>query len=123
LEPKEWSQLAAQIALDRRAADVSILDLRELTIVCDYFVICTSRNTIHSAAVADGIEEVLRVRGRRPSHIEGAVNGRWVLMDYGDVIVHIMLAEERSFYDLERLWADAKVSKLEELVASIRGPR
>lgn len=106
--------------MDRRATDVLLLDLSKLTIVCDLFVIATSRNPIHSRAVVEGIEERLRDQGRRPLHIEGLAAGRWVLMDYGDVVVHVFLPEEREYYDLERLWADAKVQRLEEVVAGLR---
>jgi ribosome-associated protein len=115
------SQLAASTAFDGKASDIAILDLRKLTIMCDHFVVCTARNSIHAKAVAEGIEEKLRESGRRPSHIEGMYGGGWVLMDYGDVIVHVFLAEEREFYDLERLWADAKVQQIEDVVNEARG--
>ena len=114
------SKLAATAALDKRATDVVVLDLRELTIVCDYFVIASARNTIHSKAVADGIAERLAEEGRRPRHIEGLPTATWVLMDYGDVVVHIFLPDERGYYDLERLWQDAKVEQIEAVVLDAR---
>jgi len=114
------SKLAAAAALDKRATDVVVLDLRELTIVCDYFVIASARNTIHSKAVADGIAERLAEEGRRPRHIEGLPTATWVLMDYGDVVVHIFLPEERGYYDLERLWQEAKVEQIEAVVLDAR---
>jgi ribosome-associated protein len=117
------SELAARAAIDKRAADVVILDLTKLTIVCDFFVIATARNPIHSRAVVDGINERLRDEGRRPTHTEGLAAGKWVLMDYGDVVVHVFVQEERQYYDLERLWADAKVKQLEEVVADLRQAR
>jgi len=120
LESAELSRLAAAGALDRKATDIVILDLRKLTIMCDYFVIGTARNSLHAKAVAEGIEEKLRDAGRRPGHIEGMYGAGWVLMDYGDVIVHVFLNSERNFYDLERLWADAKVEEIEDIVGEAR---
>ncbi len=121
MEPEELSQLAAKAAQDKKAEDVMLLDLRELTIMCDYFLVCTARNTQHVKAVVDGIEERLEEAGRRVRHIEGMASGRWVLMDYGDVIVHVFLPEERAFYDLERLWADARMTELAAVVGQVRG--
>jgi ribosome-associated protein len=121
LEPTALGELAARTAIDKRATDVVILDLTKLTIVCDYFVIATARNSVHAKAVVEGIEEQSREVGRRPMHIEGAAAGRWVLMDYGDVVVHVFQKEDRAYYDLERLWADAKVKQLEEVVGGLRG--
>lgn len=121
MDSTELSHLAAAAALDRKATDIVILDLRKLTILCDYFVIGTARNSLHAKAVAEGIEERLRASGRRPGHIEGMYGAGWVLMDYGDVIVHVFLESERFFYDLERLWADAKVEAIEDVVTEARG--
>jgi ribosome-associated protein len=116
-----WSKLAASAALDKKADEIVLLDLRELTIVCDYFVICTARNTQHAKAVVEGIEERLKLDGRRPNHVEGRQNARWVLLDYGDVVVHVFMPEERAFYDLERLWVDAESTKLEDVLEQVRG--
>jgi len=120
LDPNALSELTARTAIDKRATDVVILDLTKLTIVCDFFVIATAQNAIHTRAVVEGIEEKTREAGRRPNHIEGQAAGRWVLMDYGDVVVHVFQHEDRAYYDLERLWADAKVRQLEEVVADLR---
>lgn len=121
MEPEALSELAAGAARDKKAEDVMLLDLRELTIMCDYFLICTARNTQHVKAVAEGIEERLEAEGRRVRHLEGMAKARWVLMDYGDVIVHVFLPEERAFYDLERLWADARLTELVAVVDQVRG--
>jgi ribosome-associated protein len=120
LDSNVLSKLAANAALDRRATDVLVLDMRELTIVCDFFVIASARNIIHSKAIADGIAERLEIEGRRARHIEGLPTATWVLMDYGDVVVHIFMPDERSYYNLERLWADAKVEQIESLVLDAR---
>lgn len=100
--------LAAEAAEARRAEDVVILDLREQTLVTDYFVLCTATSRVQIRAVADAIAEALKgnqVRGVR----EGAEAGQWVLLDYGDVVVHVFGPETRAFYRLEKLWADAPV--------------
>lgn len=115
-----WSELAASAAIDKKASDVILLDLRKLTIMCDYFVICSARNPIHTKAVVEGIEERLRESGRRPNHIEGMSAGTWVLMDYGDVVVHVFIPEEREYYNLERLWTDAEVTQLESVLVGAR---
>lgn len=100
--------LAAEVAEAKRAEDVLILDLREQTLVTDYFVLCTATSRVQIRAVADAIAEALKdnqARGVR----EGAEAGQWVLLDYGDVVVHVFGPETRAFYRLERLWADAPV--------------
>lgn len=120
MESIECSELIAAVAREKKALDIVLLDLRPLTIVCDYFVICSALNRQHVKAVAEGIEERLKVAGRRPDHIEGLTGLGWVLMDYGDVVVHVFLPEERAFYDLERLWADAETKQLEDVVSEVR---
>jgi ribosome-associated protein len=100
--------LAAEVAEAKRAEDVLVLDLREQTLVTDYFVLCTATSRVQIRAVADAIAEALKgnqTRGVR----EGAEAGQWVLLDYGDVVVHVFGPEARAFYRLERLWADAPV--------------
>lgn len=102
------AMLAAEVAEAKRAEDVVILDLREQTLVTDYFVLCTAASRVQIRAVADAITDALKdsqVRGVR----EGAEAGQWVLLDYGDVVVHVFGPEARAFYRLERLWADAPV--------------
>lgn len=102
--------LAADVAEEKRAQDVVILDLRGQTLVTDYFVLCTATSRVQMRAVAEAIAEALRgnrFRGVR----EGDEAGQWVLLDYGDTVVHIFGPETRAFYRLERLWADAPVVK------------
>ncbi len=100
--------LAADAADAKRAERVVILDLRELTQVTDYFVICTGGSRVQIRAITDGVQEALaahKMKGIR----EGAEAGQWVLLDYGDVVVHVFGPEAREFYRLERLWGDAPV--------------
>ncbi len=103
----EVAQLCAEAADNKKAFTIQILDLRGLTYIADYFVICSGSNTPQIAAIADSIGEVLASAGARPSHIEGGAEATWVLMDYGDVVVHIFEEQTRIYYSLEKLWSDA----------------
>jgi ribosome-associated protein len=99
---------AAEAAESKRAEDVAILDLRGQTLVTDYFVICTGTSRVQIRAIIEGVQGALadhRPRGVR----EGDEAAQWVLLDYGDVVVHVFGPEARAFYRLERLWADAPV--------------
>ena len=97
---------AAEAAEAKRAEDVVVLDLREQTLVTDYFVICTGTSRVQIRAVVDGVIEAL-AGDRRPPVREGDEAGQWVLLDYGDVVVHILDPEMREYYTLEELWVDA----------------
>lgn len=101
------AQKAADAANGKKAIDVLILDLRGLTTLADFFVICSGASTTQVDAIADGIEQALKEEGRHPSHIEGKAESTWILMDYGDIVVHIFEAQTRAFYALDRLWGDA----------------
>lgn len=90
-----------------RATDIVALDLRQLTIISDFFLICTGNSSIQIRAIADRIEEKLRERGIRKLRVEGFQEATWILLDYGDVVAHVMAAEQRAFYNLEGFWADA----------------
>lgn len=107
----ESDQMACQAALsaeDKKAREVKILDIRSISTVADYFVICSGTSPTHVRAIADNVEEKLAEEGYALHHMEGYQNGRWVLLDFGDVVVHVMLEAEREFYNLERLWGDAR---------------
>jgi ribosome-associated protein len=101
-------ELAARSASDKKARDLVALDLREVASFTDYFVICTGNNARHVQSIADSVEEVLRKAGRRPLHTEGYSAAEWILLDYGDFIMHVFNPTSRKFYDLERLWRDAR---------------
>ena len=98
----------AQALYDKKAEDIDILDISELTTLGDYFIICTCNSVTQVKACADEVEERMAQDGIYLSHKEGYHGGNWVLMDYGDIIVHVMHRETRDFYSLERLWDDAK---------------
>lgn len=97
----------AAAALEKKASDVAVLDVRELTSLADYFVIASGRSDTQVRAIAEAVEEALRERGRRPIAVEGLRHGQWVLVDYGDVVVHVFYRPVREHYDLERLWSQA----------------
>ncbi len=103
----ETAQLCAEAADSKKAFNVVILDLRKLTYITDYFVICSGSSTTQVSAIAEEIEQLLGRSGKRPSHIEGLPEANWVLMDYGEVVVHIFDEQTRAFYSLEKLWSEA----------------
>ena len=98
----------AEAALDRKAVDLVALDVSGLTSYADTFIIATATSDRHARAIADAIREAEAVIGAKPLGVEGYDEARWVLIDLGDVIVHVFLAEVRDAYDLERLWSDAQ---------------
>lgn len=93
---------------DKRATDIDVLDISGLTSLGDYFIICTCSSGVQVRACSDEVEEKAKENGFPPKHIEGYRGGNWILMDFGDTIVHIMERETREFYSLERLWDDAE---------------
>ena len=97
----------AAAAQDRRAEDVVVLDMRDLMSICDYFVICSGRSRLHVDAIADEVDDVMEAEGASRLHREGIPDSTWVIVDYGDVVVHIFDPEGRGFYNLEGLWRDA----------------
>jgi ribosome-associated protein len=107
LSAEEKTALTSRIAADRKAMDVVVLDMRDASSITDYFLICSGGSERQVQAIADAIDEQLGQSGIASLGIEGYREGRWVLMDYGDVIVHVFSRETREFYDLERLWANA----------------
>ena len=104
--------------LGRKAIQVVILDVRKLTSVADAFIICSGKSNRQVTAMADFVQRDLKKKGKKPINVEGKKEGHWVLMDYGDVIIHIFYEPLRSFYDLEGLWADAKRVRTESLPAN-----
>jgi ribosome-associated protein len=114
LESREVALLAVRYALDRKAYDLLLLDIGEISSLADFFLICTARSDTQAQAIAESIRQNLAAVGVRPLLTEGYQSGQWILMDYGDVAVHIFLEDVRAFYDLERLWARAKVVELPE---------
>ncbi len=109
--------IAARAAESKKALDVRVFDLRSVSSFTDFFVICSGSNTRQIQAIADEIALQLKHAGEMPIGIEGYHTAEWVLADYGDFIVHIFSEKARAFYDLERLWRQAKEVKLPESVS------
>lgn len=103
----ETAQLCAEGADSKKAFDILIIDIREFTVIADYFVICSGSSTTQVNAIADSIGHTLAQAGIHYSHVEGEAAANWVLMDYGDVIVHVFEEQTRTYYSLEKLWGEA----------------
>jgi ribosome-associated protein len=101
-------RFASAAAADKKAFDIVGLDVAPLTSFADFFLLCSGASARQVGAIADAIEERLRGGGRRPLHVERTSSSEWVLMDYGDLIVHIFTEERRSYYALDSLWGDAR---------------
>jgi ribosome-associated protein len=108
----------ASAALDKKAYDLVILELGDLTSVADYFVICSGRSDTQVQAIAEGVRLARSADGERPLAVEGGDRGQWILLDYADVVVHVFQTPVREFYDLERLWARAPRVELPEPLAT-----
>lgn len=112
----EKTALCYNSALAKKALNVILLDLREVSSMTDVFMIAGATSRRHAQTIADAVEEALREAGEKNYHIEGYNTARWILIDAGDVIVHVFQEEAREFYQLERLWADATPFEAEEAV-------
>ena len=104
---------AARAALDKRATDLVVLDVQGLSSVTDYFLVCSGKSTTHMETITDAIRQELKSDGARPLHVEGVAASGWILLDYGDVLMHVFLEETRAYYALERLWGDAPAVSLD----------
>ena len=110
----EWkARRAARAALDKRAVGLVVLDVRGISSVTDYFLVCSGRSTTQVEAIADAVRAELKADGVRPLHSEGVAESGWILLDYGDVLVHVFLEATRAYYALERLWGDAPAMELD----------
>lgn len=110
--PLAIARTAGKLALSKKGYDIKILKLRNLTSICDYFVIISGDVDIHVKAIADAVDRGLMEKGVKPWHREGIKGGKWVLLDYVDVVVHIFQKKAREFYALEKLWGDAPVETM-----------
>ena len=108
LDARQLAKLCRSIALDKKAADPLLLDVRKISSVADYFLIVSGNSEPHLKAIADEIARRLRDAGVRARHHDGHPQSRWVVLDYGDVMIHIFHPERREHYGLEHLWGDAK---------------
>jgi ribosome-associated protein len=109
---------AAELLFDRKAHEVTLLDLRGISTATDFFLIATGTSDTHVAAIADHVVEEMRAAGTRPLNVEGARGGRWTLIDYFSFVVHVFHPAAREFYQLERLWGDAPTHVLAPAVGA-----
>lgn len=113
-EAMQMCRRVTEYMFEKKAEDVVIADLEGLSSAADFFVICTATSDMHAKAIADNVEDRLAQEGAKLHHKEGHQSLKWVLLDYVDVIVHVFQKDARSFYDLERLWGDAKFTKVRD---------
>lgn len=114
-QSKEMTRIAVAALEEKKAQDVKIIDIEHISTLADYFVIASGTNRNQVQAMADNVEEMLGKAGFEPKQIEGYQNANWILMDYGDVVLHLFDEENRLFYDLERIWRDGKLIGKEEI--------
>ena len=112
---KEMARLACKALEDKKAVDIKVIDIEKVSILADYFIIASGTNRNQVQAMADNAEEILGRAGYEPRQIEGYQNANWILMDYGDLVIHIFDEENRLFYDLERIWRDGQSVELSQL--------
>ena len=117
MTPKEMALLLAQAMDSKKGKDIRVLETDGVTTLADYFVLCSGSSAPQLKALADAGEKAMKDHGILPHHVEGHRGGTWILQDYGDVVVHVFDTEARAFYDLDRLWADAKTVDLSDVLA------
>lgn len=114
---KMMAQIACKAIDDKKGQDIKVIDIHTVSVIADYFVIASGTNSNQVQAIVDNVEEQLGRAGFEAKQIEGNRNSSWILMDYGDVIVHVFDEENRLFYDLERIWRDGKILDAQEFLA------
>jgi len=114
-------KIALKAVDDKKGIDVLVLDISAVATFADYFLVCSGDSARQIQAIVDEVEKRMAASGHRPSHVEGYANSEWVLMDYGDLIVHVFSNKARAYYELERLWRDAKILDAAALLAQV-GP-
>ena len=115
LTSKEMTKLAYAALDEKKAADITIIDIQKVSVLADYFIIASGTNKNQVQALVDNVDEKLTKAGHPAKQVEGYQSANWILLDYGDVIVHVFDSENRLFYDLERIWRDGKTISIEEL--------
>ena len=113
---KEMTKIALKALDDKMAMDVKVLDINQVSVLADYFIIASGSNQNQVQAMVDNVDEMMTKAGYEPKQIEGTKNSSWILMDYGDLIIHVFDEENRLFYDLERIWRDGKVIDMEDFL-------
>lgn len=119
IESSEKTRHAVETAAEGKAQKIAVYDVRGISDVTDYYVIFTGSGLNHLRALGKRIEDILAGRGIKPDHVDGKKAAGWLVFDYGDVIIHAMLAQTRHYYDIERLWGDAPRWEHKELISTI----
>lgn len=116
MNSREMTKIAVAALEDKKGEDIKIIDISNVTVIADYFVIASGTNKNQVQAMVDSVQEELYKAGVESKQVEGYQTGNWILLDYGDIIVHVFDKENRLFYDLERIWRDGKEVSIEELL-------
>ena len=116
LTPQEIAEIAIRALDNKKAQEIKLLRTYDVTILADYFIICTASSTTHMKTLSDEVEKALKQVGEAPLRIEGHRNGGWVLLDFACVIIHLFLKDVREFYALERLWSDAEDVDIKDII-------
>ena len=114
-EQAKMAKIAYEALEEKKGEDIKIIDISEISVMADYFVIANGRNMSQVQALVDNVEEKLHKAGFEMKRMEGNRSSTWVLLDFGDVVIHVFDSEDRLFYDLERIWSDGKVISVDEL--------
>ena len=114
-DSKKMTKLAIAALEDKKANDIRVIDIHEISVIADYFIIASGNNKNQVQALVDNVSEALGKAGYTPKQVEGYATASWILMDYNDIIVHVFSEEDRLFYDLERIWRDGKPMDIEDL--------
>lgn len=110
MDSKVFVDKIVELLKGKKARDIDVINIAGISVLADYFVICSGTSTTHIKTLADEVEEKMKNDGHQCLHKEGYNSARWILMDYGDVVIHIFHEEDREFYNLERLWADGVIT-------------
>ena len=112
----EMAKLACKALDDKKGLDIKVIDIHDVSVIAEYFIIASGTNVNHVQAMVDNVEDTLGRAGYEAKQIEGNKSSSWILMDYGDLIVHVFDEENRLFYDLERIWRDGKLLDVNEFL-------
>lgn len=113
MNSKELAKIAYKALDDKKGVNIKVIDISEISIIADYFIIAGGNNENQVKAMADNVEEELHKVGINPNNIEGYTAANWILMDFGDIIIHVFNEDDRLFYDLERIWRDGKTVSID----------
>ena len=119
MNSKKIIEIAVNALNDKKAGNISALEVGDLTVIAEYFILATATSTTHVRALADIVDEKLSEAGFEPNHIEGKATG-WILLDYNGVVIHIFTKETREYYNLDRMWDDGKKIDLDDVLTSAR---